>query len=59
MLGFVSHLLLDAFTRKGIRFAYPFRWVVRGCLRTGKLADWLMFFVFLVLDVLLLVGFFG
>ncbi len=47
MLGYGSHLLLDMTTVSGIRPFYPFvSWKIRGPIRVGSWAEWLLFLFF-------------
>ena len=46
LIGYLSHLFLDCFTKQGIYLFYPFRKKVRGFVRSGGLVDWLLFWVF-------------
>lgn len=48
LLGFVSHMFLDALTRKGIKPFYPFKFRVRGPFRTGKIEEKLLLGVMLI-----------
>jgi len=41
--GYLLHLVLDAFTRHGIRFFWPFAWKVRGVVKTGGMVEWVLF----------------
>ncbi len=46
LIGFISHLAIDALTKSGINFLYPFaKLKVRGFIETGKLLE----HVFLIL----------
>lgn len=44
-LGYVVHLILDAFTLRGVNFLYPFRFEVRGFVRVGSSFEKVLFFV--------------
>lgn len=57
-LGYSFHLLADSFTVEGIRPFWPFKSVVKGRIRAGGRVEDGIFVVFLLLDVLLLVGLF-
>ena len=50
-LGFFSHLFLDSLTKEGIRFFYPLKFKVNGFIKTNRIMENLMFFVFLVLSL--------
>ncbi|MBI2507942.1 metal-dependent hydrolase [Candidatus Woesearchaeota archaeon] len=53
-LGFLSHLILDAFTKEGINFFYPFGKInVKGFVRTGGKLETILFFIFVTIDTFL------
>ncbi|MDA3836490.1 MAG: metal-dependent hydrolase [Nanoarchaeota archaeon] len=54
--GYVIHLFLDCLTARGIRMFYPFKFRIRGFVRSGKLTELIILLVFLVLDVFLIVA---
>ncbi len=43
VLGWGGHLLLDGFTKSGIAPLWPLPWKIRGPVRVGGLAEWLVF----------------
>lgn len=45
-LGYMLHLVLDAFTIHGIRFFWPFSWKIKGLVKTGGMVEWLLFLGF-------------
>src|SRR3989344_4956792 len=49
-LGFFSHLALDSLSKEGIRFFYPLKFKVNGFIKTNRIVENMMFFVFLVLS---------
>ncbi|MBU1199443.1 MAG: metal-dependent hydrolase [Nanoarchaeota archaeon] len=53
LLGFMSHLFLDSTTKRGISFFWPSKIRMRGKLKTGRLPDWLLFFMFVIISVLM------
>ncbi len=53
-LGYSFHLLADSFTPEGIKAFWPMKFVSKGRIRTGKKIESGIFFIFLILDVLLL-----
>jgi len=57
-LGYSFHLLADSFTPDGIRPFWPLKSVVKGRIKSGGRIEDVLFVVFLILDVLLLVGLF-
>ncbi|MFW6233493.1 MAG: metal-dependent hydrolase [Nanoarchaeota archaeon] len=51
IIGYSSHLIADALTIQGIAFFYPFsRKRIRGFIRTSGFFEWILFFVFLILN---------
>lgn len=57
-VGFVSHLIGDGFTLKGINFIYPFKQLrLSGFIRTGSKLESILFYIILVIDVLMLAKF--
>ena len=50
-VGYVSHLILDCFTRMGIGLFWPLRFRVRGFIRSGSWVEDVLFVFFLVADV--------
>jgi inner membrane protein len=48
--GFILHMFLDALTINGIYLFYPFKFKIRGFIRTGKLIEKSLFFLFITLD---------
>ena len=53
-LGYASHLLIDGFTRQGIRPFYPLKFRVHGVIRTGEIFEIFVFVLFLVGDLVLI-----
>ena len=55
LIGYLSHLVLDSFSKEGINFIYPFRRLeIKGFLKTGSFFEKILFFVFLLLDIFLI-----
>ncbi len=49
LLGYLSHLITDALTVAGVSFFYPIsNFKIRGFIKTGSLAENLMFSAFIV-----------
>ncbi len=48
MLGYLSHLILDAFTYSGVQPFAPFGLKIKGFAKTGGLTDWFLFISFLL-----------
>ena len=53
MIGYFSHLILDSLNHSGVRWLYPLPFRFRGVLRSGGLADFLFFLVFVKLTVIM------
>ena len=53
-LGYSFHLLADSFTINGIKPFWPFRFSSSGNVRVGGKMEYVIFFVFIILDVFLL-----
>jgi membrane-bound metal-dependent hydrolase YbcI (DUF457 family) len=54
LIGYGSHLLIDAANTAGIQFLYPFGKKVRGSVKNGSVGEWVIFFVLLMADGLML-----
>jgi len=55
LIGYLSHLVLDAFSKEGINFIYPFKKLeVRGFVKTNGFIEKILFFIFIFLDVVLI-----
>ena len=57
-LGYSLHLFADSFTVKGIRPFWPLRIISSGKITTGGKVEAVIFFVFLLIDVFLVVFWF-
>ena len=53
-VGYVSHLVIDGFTKQGVRLFYPFKYRLKGFCKTGGIFEHILFFVILVLIFLTL-----
>ena len=53
--GFLSHLFLDSLTKTGTAFFWPSKARIRGVFGTGRLTDWILLIVFILLSLLLFV----
>jgi len=53
-LGYGLHLLVDGFTKQGIRPFYPIKWRIKGIIRTGGMFETFIFVLFLFLDLVLI-----
>ena len=54
-VGYVSHLILDCFTKMGISFFWPFKFKVRGFVRSGSWVEDILFVLLLFSDILFVV----
>ena len=57
-LGYGVHLLADSMTIEGIRPFWPNKNIVHGNITTGGRKEKIIFYVFIILDVLLFIGLF-
>ncbi len=54
-LGFLSHVILDSFTKQGINFLYPLgKLKMKGFIKTGEMLETVLFYTLVVADVVLL-----
>jgi len=53
-LGYGLHLILDAFTVWGIRPFWPFKWKIKGKMKTGKGFEIFIFVSLLIIDLVLI-----
>ena len=53
LIGFSSHIILDALTVEGIRPFYPFKFKVRGFLKTGGIVEIILSFLLIGLIIFL------
>jgi|SRR3989338_4480976 len=54
-IGYLSHLIIDGFTKAGINFLYPVGTLrLQGFIETGKLGEHLLFAAIVVLIVIIL-----
>ncbi|MBI2105346.1 metal-dependent hydrolase [Candidatus Woesearchaeota archaeon] len=52
-LGFLSHIILDSFTKQGVRIFYPLSNLnARGFIKTGGNLEKIIFYFFILLDIL-------
>ena len=54
-VGYVSHLFLDCWTKRGVVLFWPFKYRVRGFIRSGGVVEDVVFVLFLLVDVVLVV----
>jgi len=51
-IGYLSHLLSDALTPRGIQFLYPFSsWKLKGPIRVGSIGEWVVLFGLILLVI--------
>lgn len=49
IVGYMSHLLIDGFTKSGINFLHPFgKLHLSGFIETGTTAEWIIFLIILL-----------
>ena len=48
-VGYFSHLLIDGLNREGIRLFWPFKFKIKGFIKTGSFLEHVLFFVLVVL----------
>ncbi|TKJ17369.1 hypothetical protein CEE44_02440 [Candidatus Woesearchaeota archaeon B3_Woes] len=53
--GYLSHLLLDCFTVRGVRLVWPLKKRLKGFIKTGSLTETILFIVLIIADVYFLV----
>ena len=51
-VGYLSHLFLDCWTKSGVKLFWPFRWKVKGFVRSGSWVEDVLFVLILILDIL-------
>ena len=54
VFGYSLHLLLDGITINGVRLFYPLKFRMKGMIKTGKIAENIIFAVFLAGDLFFL-----
>jgi inner membrane protein len=54
-IGYSIHLFIDSFTPEGIAFFWPYQKRSKGKIRTGSIVDKSLFFIFLSLDIIVLI----
>ncbi len=56
-IGYGVHLIGDIFTKQGVRLFYPFRFRIKGFIKTGGSIESFLFFIFLLVDFFLILSF--
>lgn len=54
LLGAGIHLFLDCFTKRGVRLFFPFKFRVKGFVRSGGIFEIILFLIFFVMDLFLI-----
>ena len=57
-IGGVSHLFLDGLTKQGVNFLYPWKFSVKGFIKTGGFFEGILFFIFNLLNLIFIVNMF-
>jgi len=55
LFGYSIHLFLDIFTVQGIKLFWPFKFRLRGFVKSGKLIELFLMILFLILDCFMFV----
>jgi inner membrane protein len=55
IVGYISHLFLDMFTREGIKLFWPFVGL-KGDYVSGKIVDNILFFCFFIIDLVIILN---
>ncbi len=55
IIGYLSHLFLDSFTKSGINPLWPFNIKLKGQVKTGRLLENILFLIFCILLVILII----
>ena len=50
-VGYVSHLFLDCWTKSGVALFWPFRYSVKGFVRSGSWVEDVLFVLILLVDI--------
>jgi len=53
-IGYISHLFLDSFTKKGIKIFYPINYRISGFFKTGNFLEYFLFFILIILIIIVL-----
>ena len=56
MIGFMSHLVADSFSKEGVMFFHPLsKAKLRGVIKTGSTAEYLLFLLLLAITIVKLI----
>ncbi|MFH1209177.1 MAG: metal-dependent hydrolase [archaeon] len=53
-IGFLTHVLLDGFSKEGINFFYPIKSEIKGPIRTNSFLEKLLFYGLVFVDVIII-----
>jgi inner membrane protein len=56
LLGYLSHIALDAITKSGVQIFWPLRKKIRGPIQTNSMLEKVLFTVLLLADVYLILN---
>ena len=59
IIGYLSHLFLDSFTKSGINPLWPFNIKLKGNFKTGRLLENILFLILCILLIILIIKNFG
>lgn len=52
-IGFLSHLFIDALTKQGVSFLYPFKFLkIKGFIRTNSFLEKILFLIILIFIII-------
>lgn len=54
--GYLSHLVLDCFTVKGLRVLWPYKKRIKGFVKTGSIYEYILFIGLLIADIYFLIN---
>jgi inner membrane protein len=55
-IGYLTHLTLDSLTHSGVRWLYPFKFKLKGVVKTGGIMDYILFLISIVGIIVILVS---
>jgi inner membrane protein len=50
-VGYLSHLLIDCFTKSGVALFWPFGWKINGFVKSGRIVEDVIFVLLLLGDI--------
>jgi len=54
LIGYGTHLVGDSFTKRGLKLFYPFKFKIKGFLKTGGRMESFLFLIFVILSLITL-----